>query len=259
MHLYPISVIFAALFWYGGSHNFEGNLLVQEMSFTYNEKQNNKLFLNAINGIKKLELEGKQTIAFTGNFISQSNPKLNQLNQITIQLPYSKSNLTITPIAANQFSKIQLLDLQLQPNTEVSALSYNSIGNILSLCLQASSKKDSLCLQQPDPQPANSLQSKLENLGQLHLELGRQPLKISIQGYNIPQLGEKDTPDASEPLDFIFTPAASQLELNLTTPTSLYLSLPTLFEENSTQWLRGNLAVKNVKLSHLDRTGNIED
>lgn len=257
--LASISVIFAALFWHGGSYNFEGNVLVQEMSFTYNEKQDNKLFLNTISGIKQLDWEGKQTITFNGKFFSQSDSKLNHLNQITIQLPYPKSKLTITPVAPNQSSKIQLLELRLQPNTEVSYLSHNSFENILSLCLQASGKKDDLCLQSPDLQSYNSSRSKPEKLGQLHLEIGRDPLKISIEGYNILQLGKKDSPNEPQSFDFVFTPAASQLELNLTTPTSLYLSLPMLSEGKSTQWLRGNLAVKNVKFFLLDQTGNIED
>lgn len=252
------SALLVALFWYGGSHNFEGNLLVQEMSFTYNEKQENKLFLNNIRGIKQLDWEGKQTIALNGKFSSQSNSKLSQLNYITIQLPYAKSRLIITPVTSDTPSKIQLNELRLQPNTEVSDLTYNSAGNVLSFCLQASSKKDNFCLQ-PDFSLAKSSQSKTENVGQLQLELGRQPLKITIEGYDIPQLGKKDSPDNPQSFDFVFTPVASQIKLNLITPTNLYLSLPELAKENSSQWMRGNLAVKNVKLFRFDRTGNVED
>ena len=127
-------LILTSLFWHG-SNIFEGNITVQEMSFTYAVNQEKKLFINAIRDLKKLDFEGKQNVTINGHFMSKSDAKLNQLNKITIQLPYPKSKLTLTPVEPNKLSEIELIDLQLQPNTEVNQLRYNSYGNILSLCL----------------------------------------------------------------------------------------------------------------------------
>lgn len=245
-----ILLIFASLFW-RGSHTFEGNLLVQEMSFTYAGTQE-KLFINTINDIKNLELSGKQNITFSGDFTKNLDSKLKQLKQITINLHSANSKVIITPLDSKKSSEIQLLELRLQPNTE-SQLGYNSVG-ILSLCLQSQDQTDSLCLD--NNKPTISL-SKI--LGTLQLELGTQPLKVSLENYIIPQLQKKDSPENPVLFDFIFTPAVSQMEFSLTPPTSLYVSLPKLSEADQSEWLRGNLKVKNVKFSRLDQTGDIQD
>ena len=81
-----------------GNHTFEGNLIFQEMSFTYNEPQP-KVFLRNIKNIQELEKEGIQTLTFTGSFESPANSQTE--------------------------SDIKLEKLQLQPQTRITKLHYD--------------------------------------------------------------------------------------------------------------------------------------
>lgn len=72
-----VAIIFGNFF-LRGSQTFEGNLVVTEMSFAY-AGDREKLFLNTINSIKNLDIQGSQTqpLTLTGKF-SSSEPSLNQ-------------------------------------------------------------------------------------------------------------------------------------------------------------------------------------
>jgi hypothetical protein len=66
-----------------GTHIFEGNLVVEEMSFIYNGQQP-KLFLQSIRHLKSLETEGIQTLNLTGKFETQAFPQLNKIKSLKI-------------------------------------------------------------------------------------------------------------------------------------------------------------------------------
>jgi hypothetical protein len=254
-----ISLIFT-LFW-RGIHVFEGNLITNKISFVYAGTQN-KLLTNPIHEIKKFELQSQQTLTLNGKFSSTSEPKLNQLQQITINLTDAKSKLIIEPSEPKKPSEIELTEIRIQPNTEINQLTYNSYGDILSFCLDKGNNPDKLCLQTDTNfsiDAAKSSQTKATKLGTLNLEIGSQPLKINLEGYSINELGKKDTPENRNSIEFIFTPQSSEFEFNLTAPTTLYINLPKVKPEVSSQWLRGNLAVENVRFIESDRTGNVKD
>ncbi|MGJ5634448.1 hypothetical protein [Nostoc sp. CALU 1950] len=255
-----IFLISTSLFW-RGIHVFEGNLITERISFIYTDNQNNKLFINSISKIKRIELQSQQALTLNGKFSSTSEPKLNQLQQISINLTDAKSKLIIEPSDPKKQSEIELTDLRIQPNTEINQLTYNSYEDILSFCLDKGNNPENLCLQTDTNSidVAKSSQIKATKLGELSLEIGSQPLKINLEGCSIAELGKKDTPENPNPIEFIFTPQSSQFAFNLTPPTTLYINLPKVTPEASSQWLRGNLEVENVRFTHSDRTGNVED
>lgn len=255
-----ISLILTSLFW-RSLHVFEGNFITERISVIYAGNQNNKLFLNSIRGIKKIELQSQQILTLNGKFSSTSEPKLNQLQKLTINLTDAKSRLIIEPSEAKKQSEIELTELRIQPNTEINQLVYNSYGDILSFCLDKGNNPEKLCLQTDTHSinTAKSSQAKATKLGKLNLEIGSQPLKVNLEGYSIAELGKKDTPENPNPIEFIFTPQSSQFAFDLTPPTTLYINLPKITAEASTQWLRGNLEVENVRFTRSERTGNVED
>ncbi|MEH1792519.1 hypothetical protein [Nostoc sp.] len=102
-----------------GTHAFEGNIISEEMSFTYNGEES-KLFLQNIRGIKELENEGKQTLTFTGSFQSETWPEINQLNSLQIKLTDGESRWIIVPANPQDTNQISLNELRLQPNTKVT-------------------------------------------------------------------------------------------------------------------------------------------
>nr|WP_306422129.1 tetratricopeptide repeat protein [Nostoc sp. CHAB 5715] len=83
----------------------------KEIGFTYNGQEPNKLFLNNINGIKRLLGDGRQTLILTGKFSSSSHPELNQKltqrNTLKIELPYDSSQWMIAPADSKLESKIK--------------------------------------------------------------------------------------------------------------------------------------------------------
>lgn len=255
-----ISLIFTSLFW-RGIHVFEGNFTTEKISFIYAGNQEKKLFINSIGGIKKFELQSQQTLTLKGKFSSTSDAKLNQLQQITVNLTDAKSKLIIEPSEPKKPSEIELTEIRIQPNTEINQLTYNSYGDILSFCLDKGNNPEKLCLQTDTNSidAAKSSPTKATKLGKLNLEIGSQPLKVNLEGYSIAELGKKDTPENPNPIEFIFTPQSSQFEFDLTPPITLYINLPKVTPEVSSQWLRGNLAVENVRFTRSDRTGNVED
>ncbi|HAG81702.1 MAG TPA: hypothetical protein DCL61_11155 [Cyanobacteria bacterium UBA12227] len=257
-----IALILTSLLW-RGIHVFEGNLITEQISFIYAGNQNKKLFINSIRGINKLELQSQQTLTLNGKFSSTSESSLNQLQQITINLTGANSKLIIEPNDPKTQSEIELTDLRIQPNTQINQLTYNSYGDILSFCLDKAKnpETETLCLQigTNSIDKAKSSQAKAIKLGKLNLEIGSQPLKVNLEGYSIAELGKNYIPENPNPIEFIFTPESSHFAFNLTPPTTLYINLPKENPQASSQWLRGNLEVENVRFTHSDRTGNVED
>jgi hypothetical protein len=218
-----------------GNHTFEGNLIFQEMSFTYNEPQP-KVFLRNIKNIQELEKEGIQTLTFTGSFESQSLPEINKSNSLEIQLPEEKSKIIISPANSQTESDIKLEKLQLQPQTRITKLHYDFERQGLAFSLVPNSENH-----------PNSLE----------ISLGQKPVKVTVAGYKIPSLNLPKSPDDQEELEFIVTPDNPGLNLKIQKDTNLYLTLskpPKKSELN--RWFKGKIQTKNVKFTQLLKDGN---
>jgi hypothetical protein len=217
-----------------GNHTFEGNLIFQEMSFTYNEPQP-KVFLRNIKNIQELEKEGIQTLTFTGSFESQL-PEINKSNSLEIQLPEEKSKIIISPANSQTESDIKLEKLQLQPQTRITKLHYDFERQGLAFSLVPNSENH-----------PNSLE----------ISLGQKPVKVTVAGYKIPSLNLPKSPDDQEELEFIVTPDNPGLNLKIQKDTNLYLTLskpPKKSESN--RWFKGKIQTKNVKFTQLLKDGN---
>ncbi|AFY42346.1 hypothetical protein [Nostoc sp. PCC 7107] len=223
-----------------GTHIFEGNLVVKEVSFTYNDQQS-KLFLQSVRRIKKLETEGVQTLTFTGKFISQSSPTINKLNTLKINLTDSQSKLIITPINSPTTSEIDLNELRLQPNTKVEGLTYDFYRQRIAFSLK------------PQATPELGNQPNI-----LNLYLGEQPVKITLQGYKLPEVKLPEIQDSQTPLEFTLNPDIKELNLKISQDNTIYLTASELPEYDE-QWFRSKIATKDVIFERLERSGDIRD
>jgi hypothetical protein len=232
---------------------FEGNLVVKNLSFTYAGEESNKLFLNNIWGISQLEGEGNQTFILNGRFSSPSNQVLNQKllqrNSLKILLPHEKSQWIISPATTKQPSELKISELRLQPNTSINSLSYNPYNRRLSLSLTAKNQND-----------VKVKTDELNEAAKLSIALGEYPIKLTLTGYQLEDLGLQDSPDSPNPIELIFQPDNSQLSLLLNKTTRLSVNLPDIRKVNSEEWLWGDLDVQNVNFEQLKQTGiNIND
>ena len=238
-----IAISLAALL--PGTHVFEGNVIVEEMSFTYTQQQP-KLFLQSIRNISKLQInklnsEGIQTLTLTGKFTSTSLPQLNELNTLKIELTDSNSKLIITPFNSKVTSEIDLNELRIQPNTKVRGLSYDSYRRRLAFSLEPTT-------------------AKLGNQGNsAKIYLGEKPLNISLEGYKLPDIKLAKNRDKQAPLEFKFNPDIKQLNLKISQPNTIYLTRNKPREDNDEKWFSGRIASKYVKFQRLERSGDIRD
>ena len=221
-----------------GTHIFEGNLLFQEMSFTYNDNQP-KLFIGNIKNIKELETEGKQKLTFTGSFQSQSLPEINKSNSLEIQLTERESKIIITPANSNIESEINLRELRLQPQTRIARLNYDFYRQQLAFSLLPNSQNH------PNP---------------LEIYLGEQPIKVIVEGYKIPSLNLAKSPDDQAQLEFIVNPDNKEFTFKIQENTDINLTVSKPPKYESEQWFRGKIKTKNVTFTHVDRNGgNLRD
>ena len=223
------------------THIFESNLTVEEMSFTYAGKEP-KLFLDTVRGLKSLEIEGKQTLTFTGKIQSKSTPALNQLTILEIEPIDSTSKWSIATANLKQSSELEFTELRLQPDTQVNKLSYDTYRNQLAFSLRSNT---------PVEKPTNT------NI--LQLNLGNQPLKVSLEGYQLKNVKLPVDSEKQRQLEFILTPNNQELRLNLADPVTIYLQPPAPKNNESKQWFRGKIEVKNVQFQRLDITGSNQD
>lgn len=224
------------------THIFESNLTVEEMSFTYAGKEP-KLFLDTVRGIKSLEIEGKQNLTFTGKIQSKSTPALNQLTILEIEPIDSTSKWSIATANVKQSSELELTELRLQPDTQVNKLSYDPYPDRNQLAFSLKSNT-------PVKKPTNT------NIVQLNL--GNQPLKVSLEGYKLKNVKLPIDSEKQRELEFILTPNNQEFRLNLADPVTIYLQPPPNNNE-SKQWFRGKIEVKDVQFQRLDRTGANQD
>ncbi len=220
------------------THIFESNLTVEEMSFTYAGKEP-KLFLDTVRGIKSLEIEGKQKITFNGKIQSKSTPPLNQLTLLEIEPIDSTSKWSIATANLKLSSELEFTELRLQPDTKVNNLSYDTYRNQLAFSLT------------PVKKPTNT------NI--LQLNLGNQPLKVSLEGYQLKNVKLPIDSEKQRQLEFILTPNNQELRLNFADPVTIYMQPPAPKNNESKQWFRGKIEVKNVEFQRLDITGSNQD
>ena len=220
------------------THIFESNLTVEEMSFTYAGKEP-KLLLDTVRGIKSLEIEGKQKVTFNGKIQSKSTPALNQLTILEIEPVDSTSKWSIAPANLKQSSELEFTELRLQPDTKVNNLSYDTYRNQLAFSLT------------PVKKPTNT------NI--LQLNLGNQPLKVSLEGYKLKNVKLPIDSEKQRQLEFILTPNNQEFRLNLADSVTIYLQPPAPKNNEFKQWFRGKIEVKDVQFQRLDRTGANQD
>ncbi|MEH1842752.1 MAG: hypothetical protein V7L20_29465 [Nostoc sp.] len=228
-------VTFAAIV--PGTHTFEGNIISKEMTFTYNGEVS-KLFVQDIHGIKELENQGRQTLTFTGNFKSETWSELNQLDSLKIQLEDSESRWIIAPANLQATSDINLDELRLQPNTKVSGLSYDFLRNQLAFSLRSNSKLD-----------------LKNNQNTLDLYLGEQPIKVTVEGYELLDSKLPNQPDKQTPLEFIVNPDNKNFHLEIAPKSNISITLGKAPKYESEQWFREKIETKDVKFIDLDRNG----
>lgn len=256
-------------FVFRGQFVFEGNAVAQEISFTYSG-QSEKRFLNRIQDIRNLDLEGSQPepLVLTGKFSSPSDPALNQKlaklskNQLTIQLPYAKSRLILSSLNPAQSSELAILGLKLSPASRVNQLAYSFGSEQLSFCLQAASQPAETCLF-PDSLLDRPTSAPTASVGDLELSLG-QPLTVSLELVNISELGIKADVKAPQTIALQFVPAIDNLIFTLLSPTRIYANLPkppasTVEIDDSNQWIRGDITAENVSFTRFEMTSDVID
>ena len=287
--LFAIGIL-GSIFYPYGKYVFEGNFLVEELSFIVNSQGNQRL-INPILGLKTFDLTGQQTLTLRGKFTSKTEPKFNQKQEITLNLDRPNSRLVISPVNENQPSSIELTQLKLIPfkaeknqnvlPVNVKSLKYDSQVNQLSFCLKlVPNTPDDLKYILKNDDFNNENPSDLFNQGNLsidvcqnpdlstyqplanlELKLGQEPIKISLEQVSIPELGIKSTPDNPNVIDFTLIPESDQREFILTSPSRLTITLPPPKTDNNfSRWIQGNLDVKQVKFSKSENiTGDKKD
>jgi len=239
--LLSFSAVTLAAAFVPATYVFEGDLTVREMSFTHTGTYPDKLFINGIRNLKRVEIAGWQQLTLTGYFQSQSNPSLNRLTKLEILLPNQTSKWSVEP-ANPQQSQLELAELRLQPAAKVAGLSYNISSHQLALSVRSGESRSG------DSQQPNFLK----------LSLGKQPVKVTLEDYRLPGRALKDSKNQNQ-LEFILTPTETEVKVPVREFASMSLSLSDPKAVNSEEWLRGDLAVKDVRFYRNNRTGDVKD
>lgn len=144
-------------------HPFEGNILVEELSFRYGESPQSVILFEGISGVRQMAIAGEQSFTLTGRFENANDPRLNRLSSLTVALPTAESEWEITPVETGRRSELTLKRLWLRQHTLVEQFSYD--GSRLQLVLQPAIRPNVL-----------------------ELDFGNQPLQVSLRGYQITEL-----------------------------------------------------------------------
>jgi hypothetical protein len=255
-------VLLLGNFYFRGVSRFEGTLTTQTMSFTYND-QANKLFLNNINNIAKLTITGKQptNLTLNGKFSSLDstlNLKLQPLTHLDIQLATPRSSLILETANAKKGNAIVLKELRILPNTQIEQLAYLPNTKQLKFCLQSSSQELNTC------ENLSPVESKPTSLGTLKFSVNPTAINLYLIKVKIPKLGIEE--ETLQETQLRWQPEGQDFILTLSAPTSLQIDFPKTVKtaegnttEDVAQTIRGNIPVKNVRFSKLDRTGNVSD
>ncbi|MDJ0730714.1 MAG: hypothetical protein QNJ33_12050 [Crocosphaera sp.] len=260
--LLTIWIIIIFSYFIPGNYVFEGNLIVESLNFTYNGNDE-KLFLQNIESIESIDLQGKldQPIALSGNFFIDNDPelqkKLTKSNTLTIELPFAESRFIVTQKNKVKTTNLSLVDLRIEPETNINQLAYKPKNNSLVFCLHSMIDSSESC---QFPENIDGSQSSI-TIGKLRLELGQDPLEIQLGQINIPELNLKSDRYNPQELTLQFTPNNNEkINLNLLSPHQLFITLPNSKENNnSIPWFRKDIDVKNVQFSRYETTERVTD
>ena len=220
-----LTLIFALIF--GAilpvSQPFEGNLLVNSLSFT--NQKNNQLLLKNVRQIQEISLAGKQTLTLSGIITNSTHPELNQKQELQIELLQDNSQITITPK-----NNLTLREIRLQEKDRITNLKYSPYNEGLAFTLTPSPNSS---------QPPRFL-------------IDASSIQINISDYQLKNIKLKN-PEI--PLEF--TLETSQFELIPQYPIAVNLTLPSK-EQANIFW--GNISVEKVKFEKLIQPGdNVND
>jgi len=254
-------------FFVPGLYVFEGNLLVEEMSFSYTGSKE-RLLLDNIRGMASLVLEGSQPQPLTlrGTFSSndpnltpQLQEKLESLDELTIELPRPNSSLSFT--TDSSANNLSISELRLFFQTRVEGLAYRR--GELNLCLQSTEIEDNFC-QLPNV-VSRQASAKSMPAATLILQPGGNPLQVRVTGAELPQLEIAADSQTAMETSFKWVPEGNgtRLQATLLSPTRLYLQPPALFSGkdggNSPEWVHGDLDVTNVQFTKTQREPDVRD
>jgi hypothetical protein len=256
-------VLLLGNFYIRGVSRFEGNLVTKTVSFTY-VGDVDKRFLNSLS-LTKLALQGKQpsSLVLRGKFSSLDpslNTKLKSLNQLQLQFTDSNSKLTLEIpdqfTSTKQPNSINLKELRIAPNTQVEQLTYQPKTNQLSFCLRTQDNTETNC----QDIPVNSSQAIVS---ELKFGVNSGEVNLFLANGKIPALSiVRDTLETS----LTWIPEGQDYILKLPSPTTLEIGLPTINKttpeqtvEALDQLIRGDIPVKRVRFSRVDRSNNIND
>ena len=269
-NLILLSII--SLFWIGffmvnfiwkGSYIFEGQLTFKEISFTYNGDLPKPLLQNVL-GIRKLDITGRQLQALTlkgSDFTSNDDnlkQKLINLDKIKIEFPYVNSRLILTPKNNLSSNNLSLLELRINPETNVQELTYNK-NNILSFCLQSTSKSSGSCLLTGNE---NNKTSQEKTTNNLKLYLGKEAYIIDLERVNIPDLNITTNSKQYQSLQLQYIAQGQEPQIDMLSPTQIFIDLPkqevvtTDSEIDVPQWFYEDIEVKDVQFHRFKKPSN---
>lgn len=208
-----------------GSQNFEGNLTVKKVSFTY-DGEPNRLFTQPIDNIQSLSIQGKQSLVISGKFSSSDSQlfkqDLTKLKQITLELPYPNSYFSLTPATLNK-SELSLEEIRLQSKPRVS-IDYHPKNSQITFCFpqpNSSSSDTSSCLDNY----AKQTSQPTTGIASLKVDLGQKPLELLLSGVNISKLGIKSNMDDFKEVKLLLQPdnLSNELSLSVSSPTNLII------------------------------------
>ena len=251
-----IWIVILVAYFFPTRYTFNGYLQAREMNFTYTGFEQ-RLFLT-LDNIKQFDLQGSQPNPLTlrGKFSSsdpQLNQKLSHLTKLQVQLPYATSRIIIAPVdEKSPTTELSISELRINPDIQIQHLAYQTAPNQMSFCLQNASQSPQACLF-PENLPIQATPADSPSIGRLALKLGQQKLNLTFGKFNSPELGNGN--DTS----FDYIPIGDELQLNILSPTQLFISLPKIAKTSSPQSndfsesLWGDLDVKNVQFFQYKR------
>jgi hypothetical protein len=202
------------------SQPFEGNLLVNSLSFT--NQKTDQLMLKDVRQIQEISLAGKQNLTLSGIITNSSHPELNQLQKLQIELSQNEGQIIIT-----QKNNLTLEEIRLQKKDLITNLKYDSYYNRLDFKLT----------------PFNAPLLP-------HFRINASSIQISLFHYQLKNINLKN-PEV--PLEF--TLETSQFELNPQFPVDVNLTL----SKEPTNIFWGNINVENVKFEIIPQVDNLND
>ena len=224
-------------------------LHVKELTFTYAGSRE-KLFLQQIRPLKTLDIQGTQAgdVFLSGQFRSNDpvlDARLQELDELAIALPDADSRIVIT--ATTPDNDLALAELKLLPGTIVRSLAYFPQSDRLGFSLHSSLDE-----------------ATDDAIGGLTWGASA-TLDISLEQAKIDTLGINFDPDEFQETLFTYIPDGTPLTLAPQSGTQVSLSFhaqPSALapdEFGPDRWIRQDIAARDVRFIHLDKTGDLRD